>query len=161
MSVLIYKSSSSIFPLPQERQRPADTCGPWARRYPTAVLGRPGRRWQDGAGKAGTYLICCFHLVQGLGQRGLVDKALVAWVISWLPAPRQTVLCAPLLPSLCQAGFSGIFRQAVLSLIITIIGVLAVINIYYWLVTGMAGICSALCAGQGGWDLVQRPQPWI
>lgn len=92
---------------PQERQRPADTCGPWARRYPTAVLGRPGRGWQDGAGKAGTYWICCFHLVQGLGQWGLVDEALVAWIISWFPAPRLTVLCAPLLPSLYQEHFQA------------------------------------------------------
>lgn len=63
---------------------------------------------EDGAGKVGTYLICCSHLVQSLGQRGLVDRALVAWVIPWLAAPIRLPFVPP---SLSQQHF-----QAVLSL---------------------------------------------
>lgn len=63
---------------------------------------------EDGAGKVGTYLICCSHLVQSLGRRGLVDRALVAWVIPWLAAPIRLPFVPP---SLSQQHF-----QAVLSL---------------------------------------------
>lgn len=50
----------------------------------------------------------------------------------------------------------SIFRQAVLSLMfIIIISLLAIINIYYWLVMGIASVCWSLV--QSWCDLIQRP----
>lgn len=119
------------FPFPKRHK---DQCGPWARRYRTAV---PGREGQDGAGKAGNYLICYFHLVQGLGQSGLVDKALVAWVTSWLPAPRQAALCAS--PSLYQEHFQAddYHEYLLLTSVRSIFRRIIITNIY----------CYSQCAG--------------
>lgn len=118
---------------------------------PSCCPGQVGKRMeQDGAG---TYLIWSPHLAQGLRQSGPIDKALVAGVITGFPAPGQTVLCTPSFPPFSRS----IFRQAVLSLmfIIIIISVLAIINIYYWLVMGIASVCLVPCAKLT--DLIRRP----